>query len=69
MIGKMDAQEIAKLLALRERIRQADKRYREKHADKIAENRKKYYEENKDAIREKNREYQRVHRAKQKAGL
>jgi hypothetical protein len=65
----MDDQEIAKLLALRERIRQADKRYREKHADKITENRKIYYEENKDAIREKNREYQRVYRAKKKAGL
>jgi len=65
----MDEQVIAKLLALQERIRKADKRYREKHADKIAENRKKYYEENKDAIREKNREYQRVYRAKKNAGL
>ena len=60
----MDEKEIAKLVALKERIRGADKRYREKHVEEIKVKRKQFYEANKETIKVKNREYQKVYRAK-----
>jgi len=60
----MDEQEIAKLVALRNRIKEADKRYREKHVEDIKVKRKEFYEANKETIKEKNREYQRLYRAR-----
>jgi|APGre2960657404_1045060.scaffolds.fasta_scaffold05813_6 hypothetical protein len=60
----MDEKEIAKLVALRNRIREADKRYREKHVEDIKIKRKQFYEANKETIKEKNREYQKLYRAR-----
>ena len=60
----MNEQEIEKLLALRNRIREADKRYREKHVEEIKIKRKEFYEAHKETIKEKNKEYQKVYRVK-----
>lgn len=60
----MNEEEIAKLVALRTRIKEADKRYREKHVEEIKVKRKKFYEAHKEIIKAKNREYQKLYRAR-----
>ena len=62
----MDEQEIAKLVAFRNRVKEADRRYREKHVEDIKVKRKEFYEANKETIKEKNREYQRAYRQRKK---
>ncbi len=58
--------DIRKFMEWKERQKEANRRYREKHAEDIKKRRADFYEQNKETIRQKNAEYKRTQRLREK---
>lgn len=58
--------DIRKFNEWKERTKEAQRRYRERHAEDIKKRRADFYEQNKELIRQKNTEYKRQQRLREK---
>jgi hypothetical protein len=58
--------DIRRFMDWKERQKEANRRYRERHAEDIRKRRADFYEENKELVRQKNAEYKRLQRQRDK---